>query len=236
MDQPQPCLRGRPHGQTAARACYIAGVVSILACMAGLIVAVAMRHGESKRLQPEGNIQARYLPEPGPLDSSDMRKGPGGPWSDGQYAYYCGNFRTGQPGTIRLGAASLRAANVSVVAPAGGCLRVFCSDTSAVYVCNDRNDVSQTLCGYDIAWMAERLGLLCCDANHGRSAQLFHPTDRWNTVIGYGNCRHAADETPASFGVGNGGVNGDCVPNESLTGTPGRIVRPEDEGPGEERE
>ncbi len=63
--------------------------------------------------------------------------------------------------------------------------------------------------------MAERLTQLCCDARHALSAQLFHPTEDWNTVVGYGNCRHAPDEPPSSYGVGNGGINGNCIAGAS---------------------
>lgn len=156
------------------------------------------------------------LPAPGPLNTSSLSHGPGGPLSDGPYTFYCGIFNTGMPATIRQGALSLRVVNFTYTIQAGACQRVFCYDTSAVYVCNDNTQVpSLTIAGFDIGWMVDRLSLLCCDPHHASSAQLFHPTAQWNTIVGYGNCRHDPAEPPSSFGTGNGGVNGNCIPAKS---------------------
>lgn len=158
------------------------------------------------------------LPAPGPLNSSSVGHGPGGPLLDGPYTYYCGVFNTGIPATIRAGARSLRVVNITYTLQAGSCQRVYCYDTTAVYACNNDNDPlapNVTMTGYDVGWMADRLSLLCCDSHHASSAQLFHPTAGWNTVVGYGNCRHDPAEPPSAFGIGNGGVNGYCIPSES---------------------
>ncbi|CAK7271551.1 hypothetical protein SEPCBS119000_004664 [Sporothrix epigloea] len=156
------------------------------------------------------------LPAPGPLNSSSLSHGPGGPLADGPYTFYCGIFNTGMPSTIRQGAISLRFVNFTYTLAAGACQRVFCYDTSAVYICNDNLQApGVTIAGSDIGWMVDRLSLLCCDPHHASSAQLFHPTAQWNTIIGYGNCRHDPAEPPSSFGTGNGGVNGNCIPGKS---------------------
>ena len=113
---------------------------------------------------------------------------------------------------------SLRVVNITYTLQPGVCQRVYCYDTTAVYVCNNDNDPQApnvTMAGYDVGWMADRLSLLCCDSHHASSAQLFHPTAGWNTVVGYGNCRHDPAEPPSAFGIGNGGVNGNCIPSES---------------------
>ncbi|CAK7215994.1 hypothetical protein SBRCBS47491_002680 [Sporothrix bragantina] len=166
---------------------------------------------QSSIIPPSGD-----LPAPGPLNSSSISRGPGGPLSDGPYTFYCGIFNTGMPATIRQGALSLRVVNFTYTLQAGTCQRVYCYDTSAVYVCNNNVQVpSVTIAGYDIGWMADRLSLLCCDPHHASSAQLFHPTAGWNTIVGYGNCRHDPAEPPSAYGTGNGGINGDCIPGES---------------------
>ncbi|KJR88183.1 uncharacterized protein SPSK_07918 [Sporothrix schenckii 1099-18] len=159
------------------------------------------------------------LPAPGPINATNIGHGPGGPLLDGPYTYYCGVFNTGMPATIRAGAMSLRAINMTYSLPPGACQRVYCYDTTAVYVCNSNSDdglaPNVTMTGYGVGWMADRLSLLCCDSHHAASAQLFHPTAGWNTVVGYGNCRHDPAEPPSSFGTSNGGVNGFCIPSES---------------------
>ncbi|CAK7225079.1 hypothetical protein SCUCBS95973_005738 [Sporothrix curviconia] len=179
------------------------------------------RHGLLRPRQSSVDPPSGDLPAPGPLNSSSLSHGPGGPLSDGPYTFYCGIFNTGMPATIRQGALSLRVVNFTYTLQAGTCERVYCYDTSAVYVCNNNVQVpggttgTAAIAGYDIGWMADRLSLLCCDPHHGTSAQLFHPTAGWNTVVGYGNCRHDPAEPPSAYGTGNGGVNGDCIPGES---------------------
>lgn len=74
------------------------------------------------------------LPAPGPLSQASIGRGPGGPWMDGPYHFYCGVFHTGRPATIRLGALSLRVVNFTYTLPVGTCERVYCYDTTAVYV------------------------------------------------------------------------------------------------------
>lgn len=171
-------------------------------------------HRQLATIQPP----SRDLPAPGPINSTNIGHGPGGPLLDGPYTYYCGVFNTGIPATIRAGAMSLRSVNISYSLQSATCQRVFCYDTTAVYVCNNENNLlapNVTMAGYDIGWMADRLSLLCCDSHHASSAQLFHPTAGWNTVVGYGNCRHDIWEPPSSYGVGNGGINGFCIPSET---------------------
>ena len=220
------------------------GLMTIVLALVILASALAasLARGTSARapfaISRRGDASVAGLPDPGPVSSDTLRRGPGGPWYNGPYsrsslalhtdtqtllvhaniervAYYCGNFNTGMPRQIRSGSLSLRVVNVTYAAPPQSCLRVYCYDTSAIYLCNDSPTDTRTVPGYNIGWMADRLAMLCCDSHHGTSAQLFHPTDQWNTVVGYGNCRHAPDEPPSSFGTTNGGVNGDCIPNES---------------------
>ncbi|EPE10523.1 hypothetical protein F503_05618 [Ophiostoma piceae UAMH 11346] len=186
-------------------------LASVLATSLNCDITVRAPFAISRR----GEANPANLPDPGPLSVDTLRRGPGGPWYNGPYTYYCGIFNTGMPQQIRSGSLSLRVVNDTYAAPPQSCLRVYCYDTSAIYFCNDSPADTLAVPGYNIGWMADRLAMLCCDSHHGSSAQLFHPTEQWNTVVGYGNCRHDPDEPPSSFGTTNGGVNGDCIPNES---------------------
>lgn len=57
--------------------------------------------------------------------------------------------------------------------------------------------------------MAERLLTLCCSPHEGgTSGQLFHPTEGYNVVIGYGNCNNEGSYTPDHYVYP--GPNGEC--------------------------
>lgn len=103
-------------------------------------------------------------------------------------------------------------------APAQSCRRLLCQHTTAVYVrpafsfrllklissqlCND-NDYELDLSCYNVGYLAMRIGEACCSPQSSTSGQMFHPTDGYNVVVGYGNCERDNLTSPYPPDKGN---------------------------------
>ncbi|ROW08356.1 hypothetical protein VMCG_03243 [Cytospora schulzeri] len=156
----------------------------------------------SAALMPRGNT-AENLPDNGKGPVPQGRHEPGGPYPYGDYHHYCGNVATGDRVDLNTGEGELMD-NVwynDCWAPAKGCLRLFCYETSAIYLCND-NDHEISLSCYNVGYLARRTRQACCPSA-GVSGQMFHPTDNYNVVTGYGNCNNDPLLPPYAPGLGN---------------------------------
>ncbi|KUI53629.1 hypothetical protein VP1G_01047 [Cytospora mali] len=156
----------------------------------------------SAALMPRGGT-AEHLPDNGDGPSPSGSHLSGGPYTYGDYWYYCGNFATGDREDLNTGEEKLMddVRYNDCWAPANGCLRLFCYETSAIYLCND-NDHELDISCYNDGYLARRIREACCPSA-GISGQMFHPTDNYNVVVGYGNCNHNLLVPPYAPGLGN---------------------------------
>ncbi|KAK7747405.1 hypothetical protein SLS53_001660 [Cytospora paraplurivora] len=157
----------------------------------------------SAALMPRGGT-AENLPDGGDGPSPGGSHMPGGPYTYGDYWYYCGNFATGDREDVNTGAHELMddVWYNDCWAPAKGCLRLFCYETSAIWLCND-NDHEIDISCYNVGYLADRIRKACCPSA-GISGQMFHPTENYNVIVGYGNCNdHNLRDRPYAPGLGN---------------------------------
>lgn len=167
-----------------------------------LLDTTAVTKTASAALMPRGGT-AENLPDNGDGPTPPGRHEPGGPYTYGDYWYYCGNFATGDREDLNSGEGKLMDSDSykSCWAPARSCLRLYCHETSAIYLCND-NDHELHISCYNVGYLARRTRQACCPSA-GNSGQMFHPTDDYNVVVGYGNCNHDDLVPPYAPGLGN---------------------------------
>ncbi|KAJ9144170.1 hypothetical protein NKR23_g6132 [Pleurostoma richardsiae] len=166
------------------------------------------------------NFHPENLPSPETVSFTDLYKPKGGPYKWHMYKHYCGNFGTGAHVTMHRAAEDLMEGYEPFIrckAAARSCERIWCYDTTAVWLCNDNDEPIDISC-YNVGWMGQLIDELCCvhwqgfgitnqKGSGGKSGQIFHPEDNYNVIIGYANCR-TPNHPPYAVGVGN---NNKCL-------------------------
>jgi hypothetical protein len=121
--------------------------------------------------------------------------------------YTCGLEGTADPLRTKDGAHKLRNMHDDMATThVNTCSRHWCYDTTAMYVCNWTEE-DLVIPYYNIGWMTDGLDRLCCDDDYGKSGQMWHYSQNYTVVLGYGDCNFDETESqPYPMGSGNNGM------------------------------